>query len=57
MCEPTIIDIRRNVPQMRYATIFGLYRHLAPGEHFHLVSDHDPREVFYQFEFEGPGGF
>jgi uncharacterized protein (DUF2249 family) len=53
----TTIDVRQIMPRMRHPLIFQTFDHLAPGEAFMLVNDHDPRPLFYQFNVERPGEF
>ncbi|MBZ5561148.1 MAG: DUF2249 domain-containing protein [Acidobacteriia bacterium] len=37
--------------------MFGTYEALQPGQSFELVNDHDPKPLYYQFEFERRGQF
>jgi uncharacterized protein (DUF2249 family) len=43
------IDVRTIVPRERHALIFRTFRGLASGEAFMLVTDHDPRPLYFQF--------
>ena len=49
---PEILDIRALAPKDRHALIFKTYEELQPGQSFVLVNDHDPKPLYYQFEFE-----
>lgn len=51
------IDVRQTPPAQRHPLIFGTYEALQPGESFELVNDHDPKPLYYQFEFERKGKF
>ncbi len=54
---PEILDIRALAPKDRHALIFKTYEELQPGQSFVLVNDHDPKPLYYQFEFERKGKF
>lgn len=41
----------------RHPLIFKTYEELQPGESFVMVNDHDPKPLYYQFEFEQRGKF
>jgi uncharacterized protein (DUF2249 family) len=51
------IDVRRIIPRDRHPLIFQTFDALNTGEGFHLVNDHDPKPLFYQFSAEHPGKF
>ncbi len=51
------LDVRVIPPPEKHPTIFRMFESLAPGEHFVLINDHDPRPLRYQFEFEHAGRF
>ncbi len=51
------IDVRQTPPPQRHPLIFGTYEELQPGQSFELVNDHDPKPLYYQFEFERKGQF
>lgn len=44
-------------PRLRHPEIFRTFDGLPAGGSFILVNDHDPRPLYYQFEFERPGSF
>lgn len=52
-----IVDVRDVAPPERHPRIFGTFTHLAPGESFVLVNDHDPKPLYYQFQAELAGQF
>ena len=54
---PMVLDVREMTPRVRHPKIFEAFDALAPGEAFVLVNDHDPKPLFYQFEFERKGTF
>ena len=49
------LDVRPIPPQDKHPTIFETFDELAPGDHFVLVNDHDPKPLRYQFDAERPG--
>ena len=51
------VDVRRIAPPQRHPQIFATFDALKPGEAFHLVNDHDPRPLLYQFQSLRPGAF
>jgi uncharacterized protein (DUF2249 family) len=53
--EPRILDVREITPRERHPLIFDTFGNLAVGEAFHLVNDHDPKPLYYQFMAEHPG--
>lgn len=52
-----VLDVREIIPRERHPRIFDTFDGLAPGQSFTLVNDHDPKPLFYQFNFERPGAF
>lgn len=52
-----ILDVRQDPPAVRHEKIFQTYFQLRAGEDFILVNDHDPKPLYYQFEFEHKGKF
>ncbi|MEZ2145078.1 DUF2249 domain-containing protein [Bradyrhizobium sp. DN5] len=46
----TTIDVRSIPRTMRHPLIFDTFDQLAPGQFFHVVSDHDPRPLRYLFD-------
>jgi uncharacterized protein (DUF2249 family)/hemerythrin-like domain-containing protein len=53
----SVLDVRSLPPRERHPRIFATFDQLAPGEHFVLVNDHDPKPLYYQFAAERPGAF
>jgi uncharacterized protein (DUF2249 family) len=53
----TVIDVREIVPRERHPLIFRTFDALKPGQAFHLVNDHDPKPLYYQFKAEHDGAF
>ena len=54
---PGILDVRTLAPKDRHSLIFKTYEGLQPGQFFELVNDHDPKPLYYQFQFEQTGKF
>ena len=52
-----IVDVRALAPKDRHPLIFKTFEELQPGYFFVLVNDHDPKPLYYQFEFEQKGKF
>jgi len=57
MTEAKILDVRALVPAARHQKIFETYDQLGVGESFVLVNDHDPKPLYYQFDYEHKGAF
>lgn len=57
MTVKTVLDVRHIPPRERHALIIGTFDRLTPGEAFVLVNDHDPKPLYYQFQFENAGQF
>ncbi len=53
----TRIDVREIAPRERHATIFAAFKALGFGDALEVVSDHDPKPLYYQFQVEAPGNF
>jgi uncharacterized protein (DUF2249 family) len=51
------IDVRTIPSAQRHSTIFKTFNELNIGESFELINDHDPKPLYYQFQFEYPGKF
>lgn len=47
-----ILDVRALIPKERHTIIFDTFEKLQPGTAFVLVNDHDPKPLYYQFQFE-----
>ena len=54
---PAVLDVRDVTPRIRHPKIFETFDALAPGASFVLVNDHDPKPLFYQFQFERAKAF
>lgn len=48
----TTIDVRTIPPRERHPLIFATFASLGAGDAFHLVNDHDPKPLYYQFQAE-----
>lgn len=55
--ETQTIDVRQVLPPQRHPLIFQTFENLAPGQSFILINDHDPKPLYYQFQFEREGLF
>lgn len=53
----TTIDVRAIAPNQRHVTIFAAFRALDAGDALEIVSDHDPKPLYLQFEAQMPGDF
>ncbi|WP_369685881.1 DUF2249 domain-containing protein [Thermoflexus hugenholtzii] len=51
------LDVRSVPPPQRHPLIFQTFEALRPGEAFILINDHDPKPLYYQFQYERPGQF
>lgn len=47
-----MLDVCDDPPSLRHRRIFERFESLAEGRSFVLVSDHDPKPLFYQFQAE-----
>jgi uncharacterized protein (DUF2249 family)/hemerythrin-like domain-containing protein len=54
---PDTLDLRTLLPAQRRQLIGDAFEALAPGESFVLVSDHDMRPLYYEWQAEWPGAF
>lgn len=52
-----VLDVREIPPRQRHPLIFDTFDGLASGQALILVNDHDPKPLFYQFQFERAGTF
>jgi uncharacterized protein (DUF2249 family) len=57
MTVKTVLDVREVPPRERHPLILDTFAGLAPDEAFVLVTDHDPKPLYYQFQFEQAGRF
>lgn len=57
VADADVLDVRALPPRERHSRIFAAFDRLAPGTHFVLVNDHDPKPLFYQFAAERTGAF
>ncbi|MEO8168977.1 MAG: DUF2249 domain-containing protein [bacterium] len=53
----TELDVRLIPPGQRHPRIFKTFDALASGEAMLLISDHEPRPLFYMFQAERSGQF
>ena len=53
--EFVTLDVRELPPRERHPLIFGAFARLTPGQAIRLINDHDPKPLYYQFNFEHPG--
>ncbi len=51
------IDLREVLPMDRHRMVFRSFDELTSGSSLTLVTDHDPKPLFYQFESQRPGVF
>lgn len=49
------LDVRAIPPAQRHPLIFATFDQLPNGGWFVLVNDHDPKPLYYQFQFERSG--
>lgn len=53
----TVVDVRDLPPRQRDPVVFSAFDALDPGEALLLVIDHQPRQIFSQFQAESRGLF
>lgn len=51
------IDVRELPPKRKHATIFESFKQLEVGQTMQLISDHNPKPFYYQFDYEFSGTF
>lgn len=51
------VDLRDVALPQRHPLVFDTFAALEPGESIILVNDHDPKGLYYQFQFEQEGRF
>lgn len=51
------VDVRVVPPAQRHPVILNTFASLAPGEAMLLLSDHDPKPLWYQFQATLKGQF
>jgi uncharacterized protein (DUF2249 family) len=51
------VDVRLVPPPQRHPLILSTFASLAPGEAMLLLSDHDPKPLYYQFQATLTGQF
>lgn len=51
------MDVRKIAPPDRHSMILAAFKLLGPDETMELISDHDPKPLQAQFQFELPGQF
>ncbi|HXF61576.1 MAG TPA: DUF2249 domain-containing protein [Caldilineaceae bacterium] len=52
-----VVDVRDIPPRQRHPLIFDTFDGLASGQALILINDHDPKPLYYQFQFERAGMF
>ena len=58
LIQPThVLDLRTIAPRERHALIFSRFDALAIGQALHLVNDHNPQPLRYQFDDRSYGQF
>ncbi len=51
------LDLRAMQPPERHRKIFEIWNSLDSGEILKIITDHDPKPLYYQFEAEHKGLF
>lgn len=51
------IDVREIAPKNRHSLVFESFEALKENEVMHVLTDHDPKPLFYQFDAERKGQF
>lgn len=51
------LDVRPILPREKHPTIHATFEKLSPGQSMTLINDHDPKPLYYEFNFEKPGRF
>jgi uncharacterized protein (DUF2249 family) len=51
------IEVRTLAPAQRHSVIIQTYSEIRPEEAFEIIVDHDPKPLYYQFDFEHKGKF
>lgn len=52
-----VLDTRKYVPGGNQDVIFETFENLNPGEKMHLINDHEPTSLEYQFIMDRPEQF
>ena len=53
----TRFDVREIPCRIKHGQIFQRWLDLPEGQHFVLINDHDPVQLYYQFAAQFPGSF
>lgn len=51
------LDVRPIIPREKHPTIHATFETLNTGQSMTLINDHDPKPLYYEFNFEKPGRF
>lgn len=51
------LDVRPIVPREKHPAIHATFEKLSAGQSMTLINDHDPKPLYYEFNFEKPGRF
>ncbi len=51
------LNVRPIVPREKHPTIHTTFERLNAGQSMTLINDHDPKPLYYEFNFETPGRF
>lgn len=52
-----LVDAREISPRVRHTVILQMFRMLGPGEGLRIVSDHDPKRLYFDFQAQHGRGF
>jgi uncharacterized protein (DUF2249 family) len=55
--DDKVMDVRPIPCSIKHKMILDRWREMRVGDHFVLLSDHDPVPLYYQFSAEWPGLF
>jgi len=55
--DSIVLDVRPIVPREKHPAIHATFDGLNPGQTMTLISDHDPKPLYYEFSAEKPGQF
>lgn len=51
------LDVKPIVPREKHPTIHAAFEKPRAGQSMKLINDHDPKPLYYEFNFEKPGRF
>lgn len=52
-----LVELREIEPRVRHTVVMQMFGLLGPGEGFRIVSDHDPKRLFFDFQIQFDRGF